>query len=135
MLTNKKKQNCSHPWACMQYKRNHKDMIDAGVNVLEWIFRMRTIQCKRKINIIRGLNEKLAILQLSLVYKVLSYGLSDGRRRSGAWRWFNYIYYCRRHLGTAQKVFMKYQNFPNDVNPESVFCLMTENFFWNCWNW
>jgi pyruvate kinase len=32
-------------------------------------------------------------------------------------------------LGTAQKVFMKYQNFPNDVNPESVFCLMTENLF------
>jgi pyruvate kinase len=24
-------------------------------------------------------------------------------------------------LGTAQKVFMKYQNFPNDVNPGAYF--------------
>jgi pyruvate kinase len=33
-------------------------MIDAGVNVFEWIFACRLQWCKRKINIIRGLNEE-----------------------------------------------------------------------------
>jgi pyruvate kinase len=33
-----------------------------------------------------------------------------------AWRWFNYVYNCRRYSWNSSKVFMKYKNFPNDVN-------------------
>jgi pyruvate kinase len=54
-----------------------------------------------------------------VIYKVLSYGLSDGRRRSGACDLITFTT-AEDILGTAQKVFMKYQNFPNDVNPERI---------------
>jgi len=95
-------------------------MVDAGVNVFRINFSHADYEdVKKKINIIRSLNEEfgyttaiLADLQgPKLRVGVMEEGVivNDG----------DLITFTTAEdiIGTAQKVFMKYQNFPNDVNP------------------
>ncbi len=97
-----------------------KDMIDAGVNVFRVNFSHADYaDVKEKIKIIRGLNDEygyttaiLGDLQgPKLRVGVMGEGVvvNDG----------DLITFTTAEdiLGTAQKVFMKYKNFPNDVNP------------------
>jgi pyruvate kinase len=97
-----------------------KDMIDAGVNVFRVNFSHADYaDVKEKMKIIRNLNEEygyttaiLGDLQgPKLRVGVMNEGVivHDG----------DLITFTTAEdiIGTAQKVFMKYKNFPNDVNP------------------
>lgn len=97
-----------------------KDMIDAGVNVFRINFSHADYEgVKEKINIIRTLNDEfgyttaiLADLQgPKLRVGVMEEGVivNDGELIT--------FTTAEDIIGTAQKVFMKYKNFPNDVNP------------------
>ncbi|CAA9195752.1 pyruvate kinase [Flavobacterium collinsii] len=97
-----------------------KDMIEAGVNVFRINFSHADYEgVKDKINIIRGLNEEFgyttAILGDLQGPKLRVGVMEEGTVVNDG----DIITFTTAEdiIGTAQKVFMKYQNFPNDVNP------------------
>ncbi|MDG2433510.1 pyruvate kinase [Flavobacterium sp.] len=120
MSTNKKTKIVATLGPACSTKAIIKDMIDAGVNVFRINFSHADYEgVKEKINIIRSLNDEfgyttaiLADLQgPKLRVGVMNEGVvvNDG----------DLITFTTAEdiIGTAEKVFMKYQNFPNDVNP------------------
>ncbi len=97
-----------------------KDMIEAGVNVFRINFSHADYEgVKDKISIIRGLNEEFgyttAILGDLQGPKLRVGVMEEGTVVNDG----DVITFTTAEdvIGTAQKVFMKYQNFPNDVNP------------------
>ncbi|MGO4772710.1 pyruvate kinase [Flavobacterium sp. W22_SRS_FK3] len=120
MLTNKKTKIVATLGPACGTKEIIKDMIDAGVNVFRVNFSHADYEgVKEKINIIRGLNEEFgyttAILGDLQGPKLRVGVMEEGTVVSDG----DLITFTTAEdiLGTAQKVFMKYQNFPNDVNP------------------
>lgn len=120
MSTNKKTKIVATLGPACSTREIIKDMIDAGVNVFRINFSHADYEgVKEKIEIIRGLNDEfgyttgiLGDLQgPKLRVGVMEEGttVNDG----------DIITFTTAEdiLGTAKKVFMKYQNFPNDVNP------------------
>jgi pyruvate kinase len=120
MLTNKKTKIVATLGPACSTREIIKDMIEAGVNVFRVNFSHADYEdVKNKINIIRGINEEfgyttgiLGDLQgPKLRVGVMEDGVvvNDG----------DLITFTTAEdiLGTAKKVFMKYKNFPNDVNP------------------
>ena len=120
MLTNKKTKIVATLGPACGTKEIIKDMIDAGVNVFRINFSHADYEgVKEKINIIRELNEEFgyttAILGDLQGPKLRVGVMEEGTVVSDG----DLITFTTAEdiLGTAQKVFMKYQNFPNDVNP------------------
>ncbi|WP_264566263.1 pyruvate kinase [Flavobacterium sp. N3904] len=120
MLTNKKTKIVATLGPACSTREIIKDMIEAGVNVFRVNFSHADYEdVKNKISIIRGLNEEfgyttgiLGDLQgPKLRVGVMEDGVvvNDG----------DLITFTTAEdiLGTSKKVFMKYKNFPNDVNP------------------
>ncbi|WP_269224211.1 MULTISPECIES: pyruvate kinase [Flavobacterium] len=120
MLTNKKTKIVATLGPACSTREIIKDMIEAGVNVFRVNFSHADYEdVKNKINIIRGINEEfgyttgiLGDLQgPKLRVGVMEDGVvvNDG----------DLITFTTAEdiLGTSKKVFMKYKNFPNDVNP------------------
>jgi pyruvate kinase len=120
MLTNKKTKIVATLGPACSTREVIKDMIEAGVNVFRVNFSHADYEdVKNKINIIRGINEEfgyttgiLGDLQgPKLRVGVMEDGVvvNDG----------DLITFTTAEdiIGTSKKVFMKYQNFPNDVNP------------------
>ncbi|HEX8017294.1 MAG TPA: pyruvate kinase, partial [Flavobacterium sp.] len=96
-----------------------KDMIEAGVNVFRVNFSHADYEgVKEKINIIRGLNEEFgyttAILGDLQGPKLRVGVMEEGTTVNDG----DLITFTTAEdiVGNAQRVFMKYQNFPNDVN-------------------
>ncbi|REG99043.1 pyruvate kinase [Flavobacterium aquicola] len=120
MLTNKKTKIVATLGPACSTREIIKDMIEAGVNVFRVNFSHADYEdVKNKINIIRGINEEfgyttgiLGDLQgPKLRVGVMEDGVvvNDG----------DLITFTTAEdiIGTSKKVFMKYKNFPNDVNP------------------
>ncbi|KIA98103.1 MULTISPECIES: pyruvate kinase [unclassified Flavobacterium] len=120
MLTNKKTKIVATLGPACGTREIIKDMIEAGVNVFRVNFSHADYEgVKEKINIIRGLNEEFGYTTAilgdlqgpKLRVGVMEEGVvvNDG----------DVITFTTAEdiIGTAKKVFMKYQNFPNDVNP------------------
>jgi len=120
MLTNKKTKIVATLGPACSTREIIKDMIDAGVNVFRINFSHADYEgVKDKINIIRGLNEEFG-------YTTAILGdLQGPKLRVGVMEEGTVVQdgdlitftTAEDILGTASKVFMKYQNFPNDVNP------------------
>lgn len=120
MLTNKKTKIVATLGPACSTREIIKDMIDAGVNVFRINFSHADYEgVKDKINIIRGLNEEFgyttAILGDLQGPKLRVGVMEEGTVVNDG----DLITFTTAEdiLGTAKKVFMKYQNFPNDVNP------------------
>jgi len=120
MLTNKKTKIVATLGPACSTREIIKDMIEAGVNVFRVNFSHADYEgVKEKISIIRGLNEEfgyttgiLGDLQgPKLRVGVMEDGVvvNDGDLIT--------FTTAEEVIGTSKKVFMKYQNFPNDVNP------------------
>jgi pyruvate kinase len=97
-----------------------KDMVDAGVNVFRINFSHADYEgVKDKINIIRSLNDEFgyttAILA-DLQGPKLRVGVMEDGVVVNDGDLINFTT-AEDIIGTAKKVFMKYKNFPNDVNP------------------
>ncbi|TPG44520.1 pyruvate kinase [Flavobacterium pectinovorum] len=119
MLTNKKTKIVATLGPACSTREIIKDMIDAGVNVFRINFSHADYEgVKDKINIIRGLNEEFgyttAILGDLQGPKLRVGVMEEGTVVNDG----DIITFTTAEdiIGTAQKVFMKYQNFPNDVN-------------------
>jgi pyruvate kinase len=119
MITNKKTKIVATLGPACSTREIIKDMIDAGVNVFRINFSHADYSdVEERIKMIRGLNEEfgyttaiLADLQgPKLRVGVMTEGVvvNDG----------DLITFTTAEdiIGTAEKVFMKYKNFPNDVN-------------------
>jgi pyruvate kinase len=119
MITNKKTKIVATLGPACSTREIIKDMIDAGVNVFRINFSHADYSdVEERIKMIRGLNEEfgyttaiLADLQgPKLRVGVMTEGIvvNDG----------DLITFTTAEdiVGTAEKVFMKYKNFPNDVN-------------------
>ncbi|MFB3386076.1 pyruvate kinase [Flavobacterium sp. LAR06] len=120
MLTNKKTKIVATLGPACSTREIIKDMIEAGVNVFRINFSHADYEgVKDKINIIRGLNEEFgyttAILGDLQGPKLRVGVMEEGTVVNDG----DLITFTTAEdiLGTASKVFMKYQNFPNDVNP------------------
>lgn len=120
MLTNKKTKIVATLGPACSTREIIKDMIDAGVNVFRVNFSHADYEdVKQKISIIRGLNEEFgyttAILGDLQGPKLRVGVMEDGVVVNDG----DLITFTTAEdiLGTAKKVFMKYANFPNDVNP------------------
>jgi pyruvate kinase len=120
MLTNKKTKIVATLGPACSTREIIKDMIDAGVNVFRVNFSHADYEdVKQKISIIRGLNEEFgyttAILGDLQGPKLRVGVMEDGVVVNDG----DLITFTTAEdiLGTAEKVFMKYANFPNDVNP------------------
>ena len=120
MLTNKKTKIVATLGPACSTRETIKDMVDAGVNVFRINFSHADYEdVKKKINIIRSLNEEFgyttAILGDLQGPKLRVGVMEDGVVVNDG----DLITFTTAEdiLGTAQKVFMKYKNFPNDVNP------------------
>jgi pyruvate kinase len=120
MITNKKTKIVATLGPACSKREIIKDMIDAGVNVFRINFSHADYEdVKEKINIIRGLNDEFgyttAILGDLQGPKLRVGVMEDGVIVNDG----DLITFTTAEdiLGTAKKVFMKYQNFPNDVNP------------------
>jgi len=120
MLTNKKTKIVATLGPACSTREVIKDMIEAGVNVFRVNFSHADYEdVKNKINIIRGINEEfgyttgiLGDLQgPKLRVGVMEDGVvvNDGDLIT--------FTTAENIIGTSKRVFMKYQNFPNDVNP------------------
>ncbi|WP_367773001.1 pyruvate kinase [Flavobacterium sp. WC2421] len=120
MITNKKTKIVATLGPACSTREIIKDMIDAGVNVFRVNFSHADYSdVTEKINIIRGLNEEFGYTTAilgdlqgpKLRVGVMNEGVvvNDGDLIT--------FTTAEEVLGTAQKVFMKYKNFPNDVNP------------------
>lgn len=119
MLTNKKTKIVATLGPACSTREIIKDMIDAGVNVFRINFSHADYEgVKEKINIIRGLNEEFGYTTAilgdlqgpKLRVGVMEEGtvVNDGDEIT--------FTTAEDIVGNAQKAFMKYQNFPNDVN-------------------
>lgn len=120
MITNKKTKIVATLGPACSTREIIKDMVDAGVNVFRINFSHADYEdVKQKINIIRGLNEEFghttAILADLQGPKLRVGVMEDGVIVNDG----DLITFTTAEdiLGTAKKVFMKYKNFPNDVNP------------------
>ncbi|PXY45086.1 pyruvate kinase [Flavobacterium hydrophilum] len=120
MLTNKKTKIVATLGPACGTKEIIKDMIDAGVNVFRVNFSHADYEgVKEKINIIRELNEEFgyttAILGDLQGPKLRVGVMEEGTVvKDGDTLTFTT---AEDIVGNAQRAFMKYQNFPNDVNP------------------
>ncbi|MCD0464255.1 pyruvate kinase [Flavobacterium sp. ENC] len=120
MLTNKKTKIVATLGPACGTREIIKDMIDAGVNVFRVNFSHADYEgVKEKIGIIRSLNEEFG-------YTTAILGdLQGPKLRVGVMEEGTVVHdgdiitftTAEDVIGTASKVFMKYQNFPNDVNP------------------
>lgn len=120
MLTNKKTKIVATLGPACSTKEIIKDMIEAGVNVFRVNFSHADYNdVKNKINIIRGLNEEFgyttAILGDLQGPKLRVGVMEDGVFVNDG----DLITFTTAEdiIGNSKRVFMKYQNFPNDVNP------------------
>ena len=120
MSTNKKTKIVATLGPACSTREIIKDMIEAGVNVFRINFSHADYEgVKEKIDIIRGLNAEFgyttAILGDLQGPKLRVGVMEEGTVVNDG----DIITFTTAEdiLGTAQKVFMKYQNFPNDVNP------------------
>ncbi|MBS7255063.1 pyruvate kinase [Flavobacterium branchiicola] len=119
MLTNKKTKIVATLGPACSTREIIKDMIEAGVNVFRINFSHADYEgVKEKIDIIRGLNEEFG-------YTTAILGdLQGPKLRVGVMEEGTVVHdgdnitftTAEDVIGTAQKAFMKYQNFPNDVN-------------------
>ncbi|PWB23912.1 pyruvate kinase [Flavobacterium sp. HTF] len=119
MLTNKKTKIVATLGPACGTREIIKDMIDAGVNVFRINFSHADYEgVKEKINIIRGLNEEFG-------YTTAILGdLQGPKLRVGVMEEGTVVHdgdeitftTAEDIVGNAKKAFMKYQNFPNDVN-------------------
>lgn len=119
MLTNKKTKIVATLGPACSTREIIKDMIDAGVNVFRINFSHADYEgVKEKIDIIRGLNEEFG-------YTTAILGdLQGPKLRVGVMEEGTVVQdgdeitftTAEDIIGTAKKAFMKYQNFPNDVN-------------------
>ncbi|MDR6760757.1 pyruvate kinase [Flavobacterium sp. 2755] len=119
MLTNKKTKIVATLGPACGTREIIKDMIDAGVNVFRINFSHADYEgVKEKINIIRGLNEEFG-------YTTAILGdLQGPKLRVGVMEEGTVVHdgdeitftTAEDIIGNAKKAFMKYQNFPNDVN-------------------
>ncbi|WP_269234280.1 pyruvate kinase [Flavobacterium flavigenum] len=119
MLTNKKTKIVATLGPACSTREIIKDMIDAGVNVFRINFSHADYEgVKEKINIIRGLNEEFgyttAILGDLQGPKLRVGVMEEGTVVNDG----DLITFTTAEdiVGNAKKAFMKYQNFPNDVN-------------------
>ena len=119
MLTNKKTKIVATLGPACSTREIIKDMIEAGVNVFRINFSHADYEgVKEKINIIRGLNEEFGYTTAilgdlqgpKLRVGVMEEGtvVNDGDEIT--------FTTAEDIIGNSQKAFMKYQNFPNDVN-------------------
>jgi pyruvate kinase len=120
MITNKKTKIVATLGPACSTREIIKDMIDAGVNVFRINFSHADYEdVKEKIKLIRGLNEEFgyttAILGDLQGPKLRVGVMEDGVIVNDG----DIITFTTAEdiIGTAKKVFMKYKNFPNDVNP------------------
>ncbi|KIO51053.1 pyruvate kinase [Flavobacterium hibernum] len=120
MKTNKKTKIVATLGPACSTREIIKDMIEAGVNVFRINFSHADYEgVKDKISIIRGLNEEFgyttAILGDLQGPKLRVGVMEEGTVVNDG----DVITFTTAEdiIGTASKVFMKYQNFPNDVNP------------------
>jgi len=120
MSTNKKTKIVATLGPACSTREIIKDMIEAGVNVFRINFSHADYEgVKEKIDIIRGLNAEFgyttAILGDLQGPKLRVGVMEEGTVVNDG----DIITFTTAEdiLGTAKKVFMKYQNFPNDVNP------------------
>ncbi|MBJ2123422.1 MULTISPECIES: pyruvate kinase [unclassified Flavobacterium] len=119
MLTNKKTKIVATLGPACSTREIIKDMIDAGVNVFRINFSHADYEgVKEKIDIIRGLNEEFG-------YTTAILGdLQGPKLRVGVMEEGTVVHdgdeitftTAEDIIGNAKKAFMKYQNFPNDVN-------------------
>nr|WP_315175024.1 pyruvate kinase [uncultured Flavobacterium sp.] len=120
MLTNKKTKIVATLGPACSTKEIIKDMIEAGVNVFRVNFSHADYEdVKNKISIIRGLNEEFGYTT-AILGDLQGPKLRVGVMEEGAFvNEGDLITFTTAEdiLGTSKKVFMKYQNFPNDVNP------------------
>ncbi|MCW2118315.1 pyruvate kinase [Flavobacterium sp. 7A] len=119
MSTNKKTKIVATLGPACSTREIIKDMIDAGVNVFRINFSHADYEgVKEKINIIRSLNEEFgystAILGDLQGPKLRVGVMEDGIVVNDG----DLITFTTAEevIGTASRVFMKYKNFPNDVN-------------------
>jgi len=120
MIINKKTKIVATLGPACSTREIMKDMIDAGVNVFRINFSHADYEdVKEKIKIIRSLNEEFG-------YTTAILGdLQGPKLRVGVMEEGTIVYdgdlitftTAEDVIGTATKVFMKYKNFPNDVNP------------------
>ncbi|MEM0576237.1 pyruvate kinase [Flavobacterium polysaccharolyticum] len=120
MLTNKKTKIVATLGPACSTKEVIKDMIEAGVNVFRVNFSHADYEdVKNKISIIRGLNEEFGYTT-AILGDLQGPKLRVGIMEDGAFvNEGDLITFTTAEdiIGTSKKVFMKYQNFPNDVNP------------------
>ncbi|WP_300977124.1 pyruvate kinase [Flavobacterium sp.] len=120
MLTNKKTKIVATLGPACSTKEVIKDMIEAGVNVFRVNFSHADYEdVKNKISIIRGLNDEFGYTT-AILGDLQGPKLRVGVMEEGAFvKEGDLITFTTAEdiLGTSKKVFMKYQNFPNDVNP------------------
>ena len=120
MLTNKKTKIVATLGPACSTREIIKDMIEAGVNVFRVNFSHADYEdVKNKINIIRGLNEEFGYTT-AILGDLQGPKLRVGVMEDGAFvNEGDLITFTTAEdiIGTSKKVFMKYQNFPNDVNP------------------
>ncbi|GAA6766210.1 pyruvate kinase [Flavobacterium johnsoniae] len=119
MLTSKKTKIVATLGPACSTREIIKDMIDAGVNVFRINFSHADYEgVKEKIDIIRGLNEEFG-------YTTAILGdLQGPKLRVGVMEEGTVVHdgdeitftTAEDIIGNAKKAFMKYQNFPNDVN-------------------
>jgi len=119
MLTNKKTKIVATLGPACSTREIIKDMIDAGVNVFRINFSHADYEgVKERIDIIRGLNEEFG-------YTTAILGdLQGPKLRVGVMEEGTVVHdgdeitftTAEDIVGNAKKAFMKYQNFPNDVN-------------------
>jgi pyruvate kinase len=120
MLTNKKTKIVATLGPACSTREIIKDMIEAGVNVFRINFSHADYEgVKEKIGFIRGINEEFgyttAILA-DLQGPKLRVGVMEDGVVVNDGDLINFTT-AEDIIGTAKKVFMKYKNFPNDVNP------------------
>ncbi|MBP7396527.1 MAG: pyruvate kinase [Flavobacterium sp.] len=120
MLTNKKTKIVATLGPACSTREIIKDMIEAGVNVFRVNFSHADYEdVKNKISIIRGLNEEFGYTT-AILGDLQGPKLRVGVMEDGAFvNEGDLITFTTAEdiIGTSKKVFMKYQNFPNDVNP------------------
>ena len=120
MPTNKKTKIVATLGPACSTREIIKDMIEAGVNVFRVNFSHADYEdVKNKISIIRGLNEEFGYTT-AILGDLQGPKLRVGVMEDGAFvNEGDLITFTTAEdiIGTSKKVFMKYQNFPNDVNP------------------
>jgi pyruvate kinase len=120
MHTNKKTKIVATLGPACSTREIIKDMIEAGVNVFRVNFSHADYEdVKNKIGIIRGINEEFGYTT-GILGDLQGPKLRVGVMEDGVVvKDGDLITFTTAEdiLGTAKKVFMKYKNFPNDVNP------------------